>query len=157
MVKDEDLVCIPKKPVWCGVCNSPTFAEDLRSIRDWEGAYSLIKVGESVEYPIPNGHLDDKGSVIPEFKTLFSIRQTRNERGRCLCCGGLQYADIGSPETGLIHEECGGKFYRQYSIHSCLYKTSAYKVYSKDGFQIGRLKQHSDIEGVMLVNECGYE
>ena len=157
MVKGEDLVSIPKKPVWCGVCNRPTFAEDLRTVRDWEGAYSLMKIGETVEYPIPNGHLDNKDSVFPEFKALFSVRQKRSERGRCLCCGGLQYVDIGNPETGLRHEDCGGKFTREYSIFSCLYKSSAYRIYSTDGFQIGRLKQHSHTEGVLLVNECGYE
>jgi len=157
IVHDEDLIAIPKKPVWCGICNKPTFAEDLRTIRDWEGAFSLVKAGESVEFPIDNTYLDDKTSIIDEFKTLFEIREKRNDRGRCLFCGGLQYAEIGNPDTGIRHEGCGGKYVRLYSIYSAIYKVSAFRVYSIDGLLIGRLKEHGDVESTMIVNECGYD
>ncbi|MDH5731465.1 MAG: hypothetical protein OEZ58_20970 [Gammaproteobacteria bacterium] len=156
IVKEDSLIAIPKKPIWCGVCNKPVFAEDLRRIVDWEGAFSLIKSGQSVEYPIDNTFLDDKTSILDEFKILFEIRQKRQDRGRCLFCGGLQYVEIGNPDTGIKHEGCGGVFVRLYSLHSAVYALSGYRVYSVNGMQIGRLKKYGDEEGVIFVSERGY-
>lgn len=157
LVRDDSLIAIPKKPIWCGVCNKPTFAEDLREIRDWEGAFALIKAGNSVEFPIDNTCLDDKLSVIEEFKKLFEIRLMRQDKGRCLFCGGLQYIEIGNPDTGIRHDGCGGRFIRLYSISSSIYMFSAYKVYTINGIQIGKLKKHGDINGTFVLNECGYD
>lgn len=156
-VKEKHLTPIPKKPIWCGVCNKPTFAEDLREIRDWEGAFSLVKAGQSVEFPIDTTYIDDKSSVIDEFKLLFDIRKKRTNNGLCLFCGGLQYAVIGSPETGIEHENCGGSFKRLYSISSSNYMISAYKIFSTDGRLIGRLDHCKDHEFDYYVKECSYE
>ncbi|MCO7223770.1 hypothetical protein [Pleionea sp. CnH1-48] len=156
-VKDEHLLSIPKQPVWCGTCNAPTFSEDLRSIRDWEHAIALTKMNKSIEYPINTTPLEDKTTAIEELKQLFNIRQKRHPKGHCLFCGGLQYIEFNNPNQQIRHDGCGGKFKFLYSVFSCIYRTSAYRIYSTDGKQIGRLQQHGETEGTFIVNECGYD
>jgi hypothetical protein len=157
IVKDEHLISIPKKPIWCHTCNAPKFAEDLRTIRDWEGALSLMKVGKPVEYPIDTTYLEDKSAVIEEFHRLFNVRKHRTDIGKCLFCGGGQYTTIGNPETGLKHEGCGGNFIRLVSIGSSNYKLRAYKVYSREGDLTGHLDFETDESNTFKVKECGYE
>lgn len=94
VVKNDDLLFIPLKPIWCGVCNKPSFAEDFRTLKDWEDAFALAKSGKEIKFPTDTALYEDKRAVIDALKIWFNIREQRSDKGRCLFCGGFQYIEL---------------------------------------------------------------
>ncbi len=152
LVAPHHLIAIPKKPVWCVDCNRPTFAEDLRELRDWDGAFALLKIGKALEFPFVTMENSDQANAIEEFKALYEIRLQR-AKGRCLYCGGQHYVEVGNPDTGLRHEDCGGKLLRLSSIGSSLYSLSAYRIYATDGKLLGHLENFLNQENRYKVRQ----
>lgn len=134
---EEKLLWIPTKTVWCGVCNVPTMAEDIRSSAEWEDAFTAMRIGKRVEFPYDCVHEEGPNPLLGRARQLYDAVQHRNDRGRCLHCGGYQHIDVDSPH--LRHDDCGGRFETIIWIGSANYLRSAYKIFFTDGMLIGQL------------------
>ena len=152
-VREDDLLWMPVKVVWCGACNAPTLAEDLRPLPAWEAVFAAMQSGKSVEFPYDTTHGDDKRSELGRARRLFDALRHRTDRGRCLFCGGLQHIDT----LHLRHDGCGGRFEVVHQIGSFLYARGAYKAYSTDGMLIGQLDEVEPEEGTEAIREHGYD
>lgn len=136
-VDELRLPWMPTKAVWCGACNAPTLAEDIRASAAWEDAFTTMRSGKHVEFPYSGVNKDGPNSLLDQSRHLYDAVRHRNDRGRCLCCGGYQHIDIDSPH--LRHDACGGRFETIFWIGAAYYPRSAYKIFSTDGMLIGQL------------------
>lgn len=154
-VREDDLLWMPVKVVWCGACNAPTLAEDLRPLSTWEATFAAMQSGKPVEFPYDTTFVDDKRSELGRARRLFDAIGHRTDPGRCVFCGGFQYIALDSPH--LRHDGCGGRFEVVHLIGSSLHARSAYKAYATDGMLIGQLDEVEPPEGFEAIREHGYD
>jgi len=152
-VHEDNLLWMPVKVIWCGACNAPTLAEDLRPLSTWEATFAAMQSGKPVEFPYDTTSSSDKRSEVRRARRLFDAIGDRTDPGRCLFCGGFQHIDV----PDLRHDGCGGRFEVVHQIGSFLYSRSAYKVYSTDGMLIGQLDEVEPEEGTEAIREHGYD
>ena len=154
-VREDDLLWMPVKVVWCGACNAPTLAEDLRPLSAWEATFAAMQSGKPVEFPYDTTSDDDMRSELGRARRLFDAIGHRTDPGRCLFCGGFQYIALDAPH--LRHDGCGGRFEVVHQIGSFLHARGAYKAYSTDGMLIGQLDEVEPEEGIEAIREHGYD
>jgi hypothetical protein len=105
--------------VWCASCNSPSYAERVPSVREFEDAAGLRRVAAA------GGTFDVRDTLLDlseaEFLKLFEGLRDRRSPGVCVVCGGRSYVPLLSSNgriRNLKHEDCGGTFAAYWQINN---------------------------------------
>jgi hypothetical protein len=154
-VHADNVLMIPLKIVWCGACNAPTNAEDLRPQSVWEEMFAMRRAGKDADFPRDTGSMSLRHLPIDGIRTIFNALKHRNDPGRCLHCGGFQYIDI--DDTRLRHVGCGGRFEASFWIGGINLMRSTLPVYSTEGMLIGKLSDDVWDDGYGTIEPFGYD
>lgn len=144
LIKDTDLLSLPKRPAWCKQCASVCIAEDILPVRVFEDAYGAVRAGKPVEYPIGTEWME-QGSAMEVLEGFLRWRMARRHPARALCCGGtdFQYIDVAQPL--LKHAECDFGFIEPiYPGSYCgsrpgISEPANIRIYDSEGELLGRL------------------
>lgn len=154
-VRADNLLMMPQKVVWCGACNAPTMAEDLRPQVVWEETFAMRRTGRRPAFPREIGLASLHYAPIDGLRTIFNALKHRNDPGRCLHCGSCQHFDIDDPR--LRHVGCGGRFEASFWIASIIPMRSTFPVYSTEGMLIGKLSDDVWDDGYDTITPFGYD
>lgn len=144
-VSDQDLLRIPVRPGWCKACNTVCLVEDIASVRILETAYSAVRSGRTVEYPLDTENLSPE-QARDAIAPYLQWRLGRVHPPRALCCGGGDYQLLDVAQPLLKHADCEfGMVVPWFSISSyCgsgpgIYSPADIRVYSSEGVLTARL------------------
>ncbi len=121
-------------PIWCHVCNQPSYAERVPSLREFEKAIAVAARGEAKGIYI---HVDDD-LVRYSLENLRFLAQHLNldRKGACLCCGGYQYTKLYDDYNNLIklkHQFCEGYLRKRIRIFSVFFSRYTTRWYDMNG------------------------
>lgn len=109
----ENVINILTFPVWCHVCNQPSYAERIPSLREFEIAIAIATRKDVEDFFTADVNDDLVWYSVDTLK--FLVQQLNLQRkGACLWCGGYRYTRVTDDCGNLIklkHRFCSGNFY----------------------------------------------
>lgn len=127
-------VSVIKTPIWCHVCNQPSYAERVPSLREFEKAIAIV----SRELEKGTKIAVDDDLPMRSITELKFLAQSLNlhRKGACLCCGGYQYTKLYDDSNNLIklkHQFCEGYFQQGWLIFSAVWSHMTIRWYDLNG------------------------
>ena len=141
-IQGHEMLEVPTKPVWCCDCNSPSWVEDIRPLKEYEESYAKVNKGIDIRFPISNYMMENE-LALKIVLHYIHMRTNRSSKTSCLECGSSAFLPI--PETLLKHDECNNGILKEvFVVGGGTYLLNKL-VFDKNGTQLGRL-EHFDFE-----------
>lgn len=150
-VRDIDMLPMAQKPVWCRRCEGPSYAEDLRDLRDYEQASAALKSGKAIEFPFAS-EFCDAATAAEIFSRHLALRLARGGPGLCVVCAGTDYVELGAHGPVLRHEPCDyGVLEPRFHIGSVNDRGNVHRLFDGQGRRIGRLGHWNETAHAWMI------
>lgn len=152
-VADAELLDIPRQAVWCRGCDRASWAENIKSVREFEQALAAYRLEKKIECPFYclDKEIFSEYSQKWELERFFALMAWRYERttlGKTLCCGSPYFHALEDEERPLRHAPC------EYGTLKCWYWIGSggrpptgplnLRFYSSEGWLMGMLKDWNE-------------